>query len=76
MFIEEEKNKIKNNFIYTNEDMKLLCYVDFLEMGLNFTHLTTLEYFITFYKKFVYNPPKKDANFERILYRNTIIKVV
>lgn len=75
-YIEEEKDKIKNNFVYTNEEMKLLCYCDSLEMGSNYTHLTTLEHFITFYKKFVYDPPKKDKSFERILYRNTIIKVI
>lgn len=75
-YLQKEKEKIINNFIYTNEQLDLLS-IEPLEMGANYTHLPTINHFTTFYVKNFINGPKKDKNFQRILFdRNTIINVI
>ena len=75
-YITEIKKTLVGKFIYSNQDMKIMYYLETLENKINYTHLTTLEYFITFYlENYIYGA-KKDKNFERILYRNTIIEIV
>lgn len=75
-YIKQLKEEAHKKFILSNEDMKTLYYLEEVKEGKNYTHLTTLNYFTSFYLKHIYTPPKKDKNFERILYRNTIIKVI
>lgn len=50
-------------------------YIENLKEGKNYVTLTTLDYFMKFYLKYIYEPPKKDKMYERILWRNTIINV-
>lgn len=50
-------------------------YIETLKEGINYVSLITLDYFMNFYIKYIYEPPKKDKTFERILWRNTIINV-
>lgn len=73
------KSEIDNNFFknhyYSENDLKIKS-LDYLWDGVNFTNLIHLELFINFYLKEIYQPPKKDKNFERILHRNTIIEVI
>ena len=75
-YIEGIKKEISKKFVYSNQDMKILYYLENLEEGKNFTTLTELNYFKGFYIKNIYIPPKKDKDIERILWRNTIIKVI
>lgn len=76
-YIKELKEKTIKKFVLSNEDMKILYYLEELQEGKNFTTLTTLDYFKGFYIKNIYQPPKKDKDIERILLnRNTIIKVL
>ena len=80
-YISDIKNRINYKKTWDNEDLKISCYLTMLEINtlfetLNYINLTTLNYFIKFYLKTIYNPPKKDKDFERIKWRNTIIKVV
>lgn len=75
-YVDDLQTKINKKNIYTSEDLKILDYLIHINFyNITFINLTTLEYFKKFYLKFIYNPPKKDKNFERILYRNTIIEV-
>lgn len=74
--IRAEKEQTAKKIILSSEDMKVLYYLQELENGKNYTKLTTLNYFIWFYKNYIYIPPKKDKDFERILWRNTIINVI
>lgn len=74
--VQREKETINNKMILSSADMKILYYLEELKEGKNYTSLTTLDYFIQYYKKYIYVPPKKDKDFERILWRNTIINVV
>lgn len=74
-FIRKLKLVACKKFIYSNEDMKILYYLEELKEGKNFTGLTELDYFMKFYLKEIYEPPKRDRDYERILNRNTIIKV-
>lgn len=50
-------------------------YIETLQEGINYISLTTLDYFMKFYLHNIYEPPKKDKTYERILWRNTIINV-
>ena len=77
-FLLDKKIKIDNNFYnthtYSEEDLKIKS-IDYLEKGNNFTnliHLRLLLEFIIYYNK---NNNNK-INYKRILYRNTIVKVV
>lgn len=74
-FVEEEKKKVVNNFFYSENDLKLLS-IEPLEMGINFTNLIVLNWFIYFYKKFYISSVKKDKDFERITINNTILNVI
>ena len=77
-YVDELKKEASKKFIYNNTDMKILYYLEPLRIGKNYTNLTTLDYFKTFYVQKIYikNAPKRDKDIERILYRNTIIKVL
>ena len=71
-FINDLKTEIDLNFMkthtYSENDLKIKS-IDFLEKGVNFTNLIHLNLFIVFCQK-----TKRDIT--RLLYRNTIIKVV
>lgn len=76
-YVEELKNKIIDKFMVDDNEIKILYNLETLEnYDNNYTNLTTLDYFIKFYLKYVYEAPKKDKDFERIKWRNTIIKIV
>lgn len=75
-YVVEIKDSVVKKFIYNNADMKIMCYLEPLLEGVNYTHLTTLEHFHTFYLKNYIHGAKRDKNFERILHRNTIIEIV
>lgn len=78
-YLMNKKTKIDNNFFkshcYSGEDLKIKS-LEYLENGVNFTNLIHLRLFIEFYLKELYTPPKKDRDFERITYNNTIIEVI
>lgn len=74
--VRAKREEISKKFIISGEEMKILSYLEELQEGKNYTHLTTLDFFMKFYLKYIYEPPKKDKDFERILWRNTIIKVI
>ena len=73
--LNKDREEIQKNHIITGEQIMRECYLKRLALGANYTHLTTLEYFMSFYLKTIYKAPKKDKDFERILNRNTIIFV-
>lgn len=79
-YVLDIKNQINNKKSWNDKDLKIFCYLKMLEINtlfetLNYINLTTLDYFIKFYLKTIYEPPKRDKTFERIKWRNTIIKV-
>lgn len=78
-YIQMKKQQVEQSFkekkTYSNEDMKILYYLEEIKEGKNFTSLTELDYFMKFYLHNIYEPPKRDKNYERILNRNTIINV-
>lgn len=74
--VKEEKETKSKKFIFTNEDMDILYGLEELKEGKNYTNLTTLSYFIWFYKNYIHKSSEKDKDFERILWRNTIINVI
>lgn len=71
-FLNDLKTEIDLKFTkkrtYSENDLKIKS-IDFLEKGVNFTNLIHLNLFIVFCQK-----TKRDIT--RLLYRNTIIKVV
>lgn len=73
--LQKDKKEIKKTHIISNEQSQRQMFLEPLKLGVNFTHLTTLEYFMSFYLKTIYEAPKKDRDFERILNRNTIFIV-
>lgn len=73
-YVEKTKEAIHKNFVLSNENLKSLTYLKPLQYNINYLHLTELNHFKRFYLKEIYQPPKKDIDFERILWRNTIIK--
>ena len=75
-FIREIKNNINLKKQWSNEDLKISCYTDYLQDGKNYVSLTMLDLFMKFYLKRIYEPPKKDLTYERIKNRNTIINVL
>jgi hypothetical protein len=75
-YVVEIKDEVVKKFIYSNEDMKILSYLEPLLDNINYTSLTTLNHFRNFYLKNYIHGAKRDKNFERILYRNTIIEVI
>lgn len=77
------KNKINYKKSWSNEDLKTSLYLKMLEINthfetLNYINLTTLDCFMKFYLTWIYirKAPKRDKNYERIKWRNTIIKVI
>lgn len=71
-YVNELKEKISDHFYYTNEDLKILDYLETINFyNPTFTNLTTLDYFIEFYKENYINGPQKNKFFERIKRRNT-----
>lgn len=90
-YIKELKEETAKKSILHDEDMKILYYLEELKDGMNYTGLTTLEYFKTFCIKNIYasKAPKRNLStverlailrqvkpYERILKRNTIIEVL
>lgn len=76
IFIEKVKEKIHKKFTFDDKDLKALTYLKTLSSNdINYLHLTELDYFKTFYVKEIYQAPNRDIDFERILKRNTIIKI-
>lgn len=77
LYVNELKEKTEKKSFYTSEDLKILDYLMHINFyNKTFINLTTLDYFKTFYIKKIYKPAKRDKDFERILWRNTIIKVI
>lgn len=74
-YLKEIKNNINFKKQWSNEDLKISCYTECLQEGKNFLTLTMLDLFMKFYLKTLYTPPRKDSTYERIKWRNTIIKV-
>lgn len=76
LYVNELKEKTEKKSFYTSEDLKILDYLMHINFyNKTFINLTTLDYFKTFYIKKIYKPAKRDLDFERIKWRNTIIKV-
>ena len=78
-YLQNEKKQAENNYkknhCYSSEDMKIKS-LEYLKDGINYTNLIHLQLFINFYLKALYTPPKKDRDYERIIYNNTIIEVI
>lgn len=78
-YLEEKKEEVGKRFYknhcYSDWDLKLKS-LDYLSEGINYTNLIHLQLFTEFYLKKLYIAPKKDKNFERVLYRNTILQVI
>lgn len=74
-YINTLKNKVSLKSFYSEQDLKDLSLEE-LKLGKNYTNLIMLDRFMKFYIKEIYIAPKKDRNYERILWRNTIIKVI
>ena len=75
-YVQELKEKASQKFIFDNNDMKILYYLEELKEGKNYTTLTTRDYFMGFYIRNIYEPPKRDKDYERIIDRNTIIEII
>lgn len=76
-YIDEIKEEVMTHFYYTNEDLKILDYLEKINFyNPTFSTLTTLNYFKKFYLSNIYKAPKKDQFLERILQRNTVFEVV
>ena len=80
-YVDDLKNeiirKIEINHYWSNEDNKILDYLEKINMNdCTFTTLTTANHFKKWYFDNIYQPPKKDAFYERLKYRNTIFKVI
>ena len=75
-YVEEIRENLNEKFVLSNEDFKTLLYLDLLLNDKNYIKLTTLDYFMKFYLKELYEPPKKDLDYERIKNRNTIIQAI
>ena len=76
-YIKNLKESTTKKFILSNEDMKILYYLEELKNQKNYATLTTINYFKKFYLKNIYeNNGKKDLFFERILNRNTIFEII
>lgn len=73
--LQKDKKETIKTHVISNEQLQRQMFLEPLKLGVNFTHLTTLDYFMKFYLNTIYEPPKKDKTFERILNRNTIILV-
>lgn len=73
-YIMNKKIEVDNNFfkthLYSENDLKIKS-IDYLEEGINYTNLIHLRLFMIF----AINNLEKE-NLKRILYRNTIIKVI
>lgn len=70
--VEVKKRETAKKKIYTDEDLKILNYLDFLKLGNNYSNLTTLKYFINYCFE---NIPDLQSR-KRIKWRNTVIKVI
>lgn len=73
--LNKDREEIQKNHIITGEQIMRECYLKRLASGANYTHLTTLDYFMKFYLQAIYKAQKKDKTYKRILNRNTIIFV-
>lgn len=71
-YVESLKTKIADQFYCSNEDLKILDYLEKINFyNPTFTTLTTIDHFIEFYKNNYINGPQKDLFFERLKRRNT-----
>lgn len=76
-YLEERKANIYiKNKLLSDKELKILCTNYLISNENNYLTLTGLQLFIDFYLEKIYKPPKKDKTFERILWRNTMIKVI
>lgn len=77
-YISDLKTKVDLEFLkkhsYSEQDLKIKS-IDYLEKGVNFTNLIHLQLFIEFYNKNI-RKDYFDKDIKRVLWRNTIIKVV
>lgn len=74
-YIIQLKKETSKNFIYTNEDLKIMD-LELLKVGINYANLNHLDLFIRYYLHNIYIPPKKDKDLSRILDRNTVFYVI
>ena len=76
-YIKELKIISQNKHIFTDEDLQILDSLEFFDNKFIYGNLPTLNYFINFYVKnyIIQNAAKKDKDFERIKYRNTIFEI-
>ncbi len=78
-YIREKRNKISGKILMTSEELGILRYageIDTRKNSITFLSLTMLDLFMKFYLHNIYEPPKRDKTYERILWRNSIIKVI
>lgn len=76
-YVDKLKEETNKHFYLNNEDLKILDYLEKINFyNPTFTNLTTIKYFIEFYKKNYIEGPKKDIFFERLKIRNTCFQVV
>lgn len=68
----QDKEKLNNTHVQDNEMAQRDMYLKRLALGVNYTTLTTLNYFLNF----IMNEPKENVKWRRIITnRNTIIIV-
>lgn len=76
-YVNDLREEVGSHFYYTNEDLKILDYLETINFyNPTFTTLTTIDYFIEFYKNNYINGPQKNLFFERIKRRNTCFIVI
>lgn len=70
--LKQDKEKTSKTHTWSNEEMQREMYLKRLALGVNYTYLTTLNYFLSFIMK----EPKENVKWRRIkTNRNTIIIV-
>ena len=67
----QDQEKLNKTHTWNNEEMKRDMFLKRLALGVNYTNLTTLNYFLNF----IMNEPKENVKWRRIKSRNTIIIV-
>lgn len=67
--MKQDKEKTNKTHIWNNEEMQREMYLKQLALGVNYTYLTTLNYFVSFLLR------ETNESIKRIKRRNTIIIV-
>lgn len=67
--LKQDKEKTNKTHMWSNEEMQREMYLKRLALGVNYTYLTTLDYFVSFLLK------ETNESIKRIKRRNTIIVV-